>query len=199
MYLLGFWIFFVFAMVPELVPVALESVIATLSEPMFLYFIPFVPLISRLVIFVKYFDVRNEALTEAQMARESTRASILALAGFSFTGVIGISVLDAATSRQFKLPVFYLMISFLCYLIALNMQDYKYLVGREEISATLIDMATLSLISTTVAIVLMANYGGYFSLVVFIFALGGWLLDHVIRVRYAWQDLKEIRELKGRT
>src|SRR5205814_2163842 len=80
--------------------------------------------------------------------------------------------------------VFYLLISFLCYLIALNIQDYKFFLTREQISSTLIDIATLSLICTAVAVVFVANYGMAFRVVVIVIALAGWIIDLAVRTHY---------------
>src|SRR5688572_29285113 len=107
------------------------SLLDLFKPPIVFYFIPFTPLITRLTMFFLFWDVRKELLRPDQIARESTKQFVLALAGLSFTGVIAIAVVDSVNQSNFKIPVFYLLISFLCYLIANNLQDYKFFVSRD--------------------------------------------------------------------
>lgn len=143
--------------------------------------------------FFWFWDVRKELLRPDQIARDSTKSFVLALAGLSFTGVIAIAVVDSVNQSNFKIPVFYLLISFLCYLIANNIQDYKFFVSRDVFSNTLIDIATLSLICTAVTVVFLAGYGVVFQSVVLIVALTGWLTDHILRLRYTLNDFRKFR------
>lgn len=159
------------------------------------YFIPFFPFITRGVVFARYFNLRKVPLTKGQMARESSRTVILALAGFSFAGVIGISVLETTNRQNFKYTVFYLLVSFLGYLAALNLQDYKFFISREQVSNLLTDIATLSLTCSVVSAVFLSGYDCPFQVAVFALALFIWLTDHVIRVCYSWGDFRKI-ELK---
>jgi hypothetical protein len=188
-------VFFVFAVELERMLVVLGAMTGSVF-PLFSYFIPFFTLITRGAVFLKNCDakMRNEPLTKAEMAREPTRAFVLALAGFSFTGLMGISVLDNISRHNFTVQVFYLLVSFLCYLNALQLQDYKFLLLREIISDTLIDIATLCLICSAVSLVIAADYGKGFKAVILCIALLGWAIDHSIRIRYIWQDYNAIRK-----
>ena len=169
------------------------SLLDLFKPPTVFYFIPFIPLITRLTMFFLFWDIRKELLRPDQIARDSTKQFVLALAGLSFTGVIAIAVVDSVNQSNFKIPVFYLLISFLCYLIANNIQDYKFFVSREVLSSTLIDIATLSLICTAVTVVFLAGYGVIFQSVVLIVALAGWLTDHILRLRYTLNDFRKFR------
>jgi hypothetical protein len=128
------------------------------------------------------------------MSRDATRTVIVALAGFSFAGLIGITVLDSTNRKNFRYTVFYLLISFLCYLLAINLQDYKFLLSREQMSNLLIDTATLSLICSVVSVVFLAGYDLPFKITVLTIALTGWMIDHIIRTIYTWGDFKKIRQ-----
>ena len=169
------------------------SLLDLFKPPIVFYFIPFTPLITRLLLLFLFWDIRKELLRPDQIARESTKSFVLALAGLSFTGVIAIAVVDSVNQSNFRITVFYLLISFLCYLIALNMQDYKFFVSRDVWSNTLIDIATLSLICTAVTVVFLAGYGVVFQSVVLIVAITGWLADHILRIRYTFNDFRKFR------
>ena len=81
------------------------------------YAVLFRPLIVRLLFFLPFFKKTCKPLSPDQIERESNRTIAIGLASISFTGVIGISVLESATQKQLlQQPVFYLLISFLFYL-----------------------------------------------------------------------------------
>lgn len=164
-----------------------------LKPPTVFYLIPLVPVATRLVLFFAFWETRKEVLRPDQIARESTKSFALPMAGLSFTGVVAIAVLDSVRQSNFRIPVFYMLISFLCYLIAVNMQDYKFFVSREVLSNTLIDVATLGLICTAVLFVFSADYGQAFKIFVLVLAAIGWLTDHILRLRYTYVDLERFR------
>ena len=174
------------------------SLLDLFKPPTVFYFIPFTPLLTRGTLFFLFWDVRKYLLRPDQIARESTKSFVLALAGLSFTGVIAIAVVDSVNQVNFRIPVFYLLISFLCYLIAFNIQDYKFSVSRDVWSNILIDIATLSLVCTAVTVVFLAGYGVVFQSVVLIVALTGWLADHIVRIRYTLKDFRKYREREQR-
>ena len=174
------------------------SLLDFFNPPTVFYFIPFTPLLTRGTLFFLFWDVRKYLLRPDQIARESTKSFVLALDGLSFTGVIAIAVVDSVNQVNFRIPVFYLLISFLCYLIAFNIQDYKFSVARDVWSNILIDIATLSLVCTAVTVVFLAGYGVVFQSVVLIVALTGWLADHIVRIRYTLKDFRKYREREKR-
>ena len=103
------------------------------------YFVPLVPLVSRALLCVKHRTQMSEILSEEENDRESHRSHILALAGFSFTGLLAIAVLDATLLQDFHYAVYYLLVSFLCYLSALNFQGYKSKRWHDQFGTALMD------------------------------------------------------------
>ncbi|MBW2620863.1 MAG: hypothetical protein JRC56_05985 [Deltaproteobacteria bacterium] len=87
----------------------------------------------------------SEIPSEEEQDRESHRSHILTLAGFSFTGLLAIAVLDATLVQDFRFAVYYLLVSFLCYLSALNFQGYKSKRWHDQLATALMDVASLSL------------------------------------------------------
>ena len=129
-------------------------------------------------------------LPEEQNDREAHRSLILALAGFSFSALLALVVLDATLRHDFHFAVYYLLVSFLCYFFALNLQGYKHLRWHDQVGTALMDAASLCLILAIVSIIVSAKhekslYLGLSGLAVFI-----WLLDYVIRLLLLLKYLK---------
>ncbi len=163
------------------------------------YIVPFLPLFSRGALAAEYFDIKNELISKEQRAGDSYRAIILGMAAFSFAGVVGIVALDAARQSELQIPVFYVLVSFLCYLSALNMQEYKFFVSRDILSDALVDVANLSLLCCVMALVFSANYGVLYKGVVVGLGVLAWLPDHLVRLKYTWKDYGTIRTKKAHT
>lgn len=159
------------------------------------YALPLVPFISRLAFFfprgIRHY--MSEDLAEEETDRESHRMFIRALSGFSFSVLTGMSVVERFTynNKQFQLPIFYLLISFLFYLSALNLQGYKYKRWHDQLGDALVDSATLSLLLSIISIIWSTNYGLGFRVSLTILTLLIWLIDHAIRLRILWRYLSQ--------
>jgi hypothetical protein len=105
------------------------------------------------------------------------------MAAFSFAGVLGINLLESH-QNDLRLPAFYLMVSFLSYFSALNLQNYKFNVWREILSDFLIDTANLSLISSVMVMVLSGKYDQSYKVALFAIALLAWLPDQILSLKY---------------
>lgn len=155
------------------------------------YFAPAVPLLGRALMTLRFWQFMRVGMKESVAAREVHRSFILALAGFSFTGLLAIAVVDASIQQNLQLSVYYLLISFLSYLFALNLQSYKSHWWHDQLADLLIEAATLSLLLSVVAIIWSSKQPDGFKYLITCLAAAVWLLDHLIRLRLTWQYFKE--------
>jgi dolichol kinase len=160
-----------------------------------LYLLPFVPLVTRLILAVRFLPLQQDILDEAEHDRESYRNHILAFAGFSFLGVSAFSVVEASLRAGLASAIYFLLISFFSYMFALNMVSYK---GRrwEDLLATALSEAGtlslfLSLIATLVATRLSfaANIAGIATFV--------WGVDHTRRLSIDWRHQAKLLQSEG--
>jgi hypothetical protein len=145
------------------------------------YFLPFVPFATRGLIFLIFRNYIAERIELSVEYRAAERSFILALAGFSFSALLALAVVDASLPElPLRLEVYYLLISFLCYFSVVNLQKYKDKGWHEQLELTLMDTASLSLLLSVSAIIFAANPDTAYGYIVVILALGVWLIDHVI-------------------
>ena len=133
----------------------------------------------------------SEIPCENEQDRESHSSHILALAGFSFTGLLAIAVLDATLLQDFHYAVYYLLVSFLCYLSALNFQGYKSKRWHDQLATALMDAASLSLIMSIISILKIRPFSAFFVSILSAIALIIWGVDHILRVRFQDDFLKD--------
>ena len=152
-------------------------------------FIPFIPFITRGILSLRFRPKMSETLAEDENDRENHRTLIMALAGFSFAALLAIAVLDTTTQR-FRLPTYYLLISFLSYYFALNLQGYKFARWHDQLGDALVEAASLSLILAVITVVWATYANEPFAWFVIILALAVWLVDHVIRL---WLSARYLR------
>lgn len=156
-----------------------------------LYIIPFFPFVTRsIVIFIFRRQMRNK-LSEAESDRESHRSVILALAGFSFTGVLGLAVVNATLKHDLRLSIYYLLVSFLSYLFVLNLQGYKYNRWHDQVGNAVMESASLALLLSIVAIVFSLSTSIIYQVGLTIMTVAVWLVDHSIRLYLSIKYLRE--------
>jgi hypothetical protein len=159
---------------------------------LFLYLIPFMPLAPRLWLVAKFHSKMGKALGEGAADREGHRSLVVALAGFSFTGLLGLVALPGALTER-ALPIWYVLISFVAYLGALNLQDYKSHRWHDQIGDALTEIATLGLILSVVSFVLNSDLDIAFRVAATGLAVSVWLMDFVIRIVFNYQYLSACR------
>lgn len=162
----------------------------------YLYFVPLVPFVSRALLCFRHRSQIGKILNEAEQDRESHRSHILALAGFSFTGLLALAVLDATLRQDFRYSVYYLLVSFLCYLSALNLQGYKSKRWHDQFGTAFMDSASLSLIMSIVCILHGQAFGASFANGLTVFALLVWTVDHFARIKFQDNFLRMNMEVK---
>src|SRR4051812_24944891 len=98
------------------------------------YLLPMVPLLSRLVICLKFRHQMLVPLTAAEKDRETNRTNILALSGFSFTALLGVTIAGTTLHQNLDITVYFLLVSFICFFSTLNVQSYKHFKWIDQLS-----------------------------------------------------------------
>jgi len=160
------------------------------SETVLYYCAPLVPLLTRAMLCLRFYPMMADILGEEEQKREAHRSHILALAGFSFTGLLALVVLDSALSKDFHVAIYCLLVSFLSFLFALSLQGYKSKRWHDQLGTALMDAATFCLVLSVISILSSKTPGSRFFCVLSLATVGAWLLDHLARVRFQWKYLK---------
>ena len=147
------------------------------------YLIPVFPLVVRSIFAIKIRKHLKDTLGEEESDRSEIRSYVLALGGFSFTALIALAVLEPNIQQDLQLPIYYVFISFLCYLFALNLQGYKSKRCTDLLSDTLLETASLCLIFTILSLLFVSRLDVIFMYSISILSILIWLLDFIIRIR----------------
>jgi hypothetical protein len=156
-----------------------------------------IPALVRLFVAARFPDEMREALDEAENDRDANRALILALAGFSFTAVAALAVLDIAAQRRFEVPTLLLLGSFLGYLWALNIQGYKALRWHDGAASALADTSTLAMILALCALVATTGFSAMMKALAYTLAAVVWGTDFFLRVGFEWKYLTSLRQARS--
>lgn len=146
------------------------------------YALPSLPLLSRVIVIIRFKAFMRDALSEEANDRSNHRTLIVALAGFSFTGLLGLVALPGALSER-ALPIWYILVSFLSYFSALNLQGYKAYRWHDQIGDALYDMASLCLIASVITYILKSELPLAFRIIATALAVIVWVIDFSIRIR----------------
>jgi len=165
-------------------------------DGLLVYLIPLVPIVARLAVVARFSAQMRELPTEEEQDRDAHRTLIIAFAGFSFTGVVALVVLESAVRQNLKFAVFFLLISFLVYLSALNLQAYKADRWQGELGTALSDTGSLCLVCALISLLLTSGFGGAFAIGASALAGGVWLLDEILRLRFDWMYLAAEESVK---
>jgi hypothetical protein len=131
--------------------------------------------------------MRNH-LDEPANDRANHRSLIVALAGFSFAGLLALVALPGSLSER-ALPIWFVLISFLSYLATLNLQGYKAYRWHDQIGDALYEMAALGLIASVITFVLKSELPLAFRTIATTLAASVWLIDFIIRIRFTVEHL----------
>jgi hypothetical protein len=124
----------------------------------------------------------RDCLTEDERDRETHRTIILALAGFSFTGLLALVVLEGALQQGLSVAIYCLLISFVSFIVSLNLQSYKFRYWHDQLGTAFIDAGTLALILSVLSILFTPHYDPLFATALSALALTAWVADHIIRL-----------------
>jgi hypothetical protein len=160
-----------------------------------LILIPCSAIISRLLIVARFKSMRNLVPTEAELDREGNRATILPLAGFSFTALLALVVLDASKVIGLRVSVLLLLLSFLGYYLSFNLQSYKARRWQDQLATALKEAASGWLLLSVVGVIQQAPASTLFKLSISLIALSVWLVDLAIRVVIDFRVYRDLSKL----
>jgi len=152
------------------------------------------PLVTRGIPIITFVKAMHKPLKEETLARDAYRAFILALAGFSFTGMAALAVLDSSAQKKFSLAILFLVISFLSFVAALNWQIYKQRRWQHELAGALIEVAVLAMLLSVVAIVSTSAFPAELKWAVGAAAVLIWGSDHVTRLVIDVQHIAKVND-----
>ncbi|MEJ8838403.1 hypothetical protein [Ramlibacter sp. AN1133] len=158
------------------------------------YALPALPVVTRLLLSVYWDWLMIPRVAEAAQERDLHRETILSLAGFSFTAVAALAVLDATSRLGLQASIWFSLVSFLSYVSASNLQSYKSRRWHGQLESALTEMASLSLILTLITLLFGAKLEEHFVYAASLAALIPWALDHTIRISVDWQYLSALDE-----
>lgn len=141
----------------------------------------------------------SEQLPEEAQERDLQRTFIFSLAGFSFAAVVGMAVLEGALRISLKFAAWYVLVSFVALIASLNLQSYKSTRWQGQIGTGLLEVGTLALMLSLVALMFTAGFSNTFRCAAGVITLLPWMIDHLIRLmidhRYLAERAKSV--LKG--
>lgn len=117
------------------------------------YLLPFVPLALTLILIWWQWPSMSEGLREEQLQRDNRRALLVNLTGFSFAGLLAVSVVDATILKNLMLPTYYLLIAFLAYFTGLSFIGYAVRRWEVQLISGSIAVGSLCLLMCVAAIV----------------------------------------------
>ena len=160
--------------------------------------LPFIPLVTHMLIIIFNCKKMCVVLSQNELDRDTHRSYILALSGFSFTALLAVVLLEATVVQGLHFVIYYLLLSFLFFLAALNIQGYKAKRWQDELATSFADIATLSLILSIIFVLFSPNFKNNFdirfSVSITILASLIWALDHFYRIYLQFSYYKDLRE-----
>jgi hypothetical protein len=91
---------------------------------------------------LKFSLLTDQAMTAAELDRQTARSIILPMAGFSFSALLALVVLDANRMQGLRTPILLLLLSFLAFYSSLNLQSYKIRRWEDQIATGLKETAS---------------------------------------------------------
>jgi len=131
----------------------------------------------------------SEFLSEEASDRETHRSLLGTLCGFSFTGLLALVALPGDLKNR-ALPIWYILVSFVSYLGALNLQGYKSHRWHDQIGDALTETASLGLIASVIGFIVSSDLALGFRIFASVLSGAVWLFDFSIRFRYSRDFLR---------
>lgn len=146
------------------------------------YGLPFIPLLGWILVVCFQRGEGKIELHTMERQSETYATSIGLKMGFSFAGMIAVFVMEQRPLAQdIGWPSYYLLVSFLFYLAAMNFQAYKFTHREKILVDFLIDVGTLAQISAIVSFIIFHDkFTIEFKEWSLLLAFMVWFLNHVI-------------------
>ena len=157
-----------------------------------LYLSPFIPLVVRIGLIVQFHPIMHTMLSKEERDEGGHFSYIFPLAGFIFTGLLALIVLEITKNIGLTFPIYFLFIGFVAYLSAINLQGYKFRIWQDQIATGMIEIGSLSLILSILNVILLTNFHLIFILALSTIAVSAWLIDFIIRYRLSINYLSKL-------
>lgn len=148
-----------------------------------IYLLPVLPLLIRSVLVIRFWRFMTEDLLDAEREPAEHRSQILALSGFSFTASLGVPAYGAAAEVDVAAPTFFVVLSFLSYFGALNLQAYKFYRWQDQLASGLADTGAFCLLLSIIGMVLLLEPSMLYLGTISVLALVFWGSDVYARMR----------------
>jgi hypothetical protein len=142
---------------------------------------PILVIVIRFAVLWPYRRVFAHEIPPDQLRPDVRQTIIITFAGFSFSGLLAVAAVDAATPLDLHVPAYYLLGSFLCYLVTMNLQDWKSRKWHEQVDRGLSDAASISLVLAVVSTYVDVGHNSFGHVLLGI-ALGVWGVDYSLRL-----------------
>ncbi|MGF1472216.1 MAG: hypothetical protein ACFB50_10810 [Rubrobacteraceae bacterium] len=126
----------------------------------------------------------DSGLTPSQQTLQAT------LAGFSFSALVAVAIVEGLSGTSLPLMTYYLMVSFLAYLSSINLQKYLTKEWVHQVDDTLTSIAFLSLVLAIVSAILIGDDNLLFKYVLAALAVMVWVGDHIVGLVASWRRLR---------
>lgn len=160
---------------------------------------PFAPAAIRGLCLIPFRRLLPVTLGEPVLAREEHRNYIIALAGFTFAGLVALVVLDAANIGAMMFPIYDLFVSFVCFTSALSLQHYKATRWQDQLGTALADVGAFAQYVAVLNLLQLSHLPPLLLALLFAASLAAWLADFrarlLIELRY-FQHLMEAQDVR---
>jgi hypothetical protein len=161
-----------------------------------LFGLPTAAVVVRMGMMAMFVLLPSEVLKPAELDRAGNRAIILPLAGFSFSALLALVVLDATRVSGLRVPILLLLASFLAFYSSLNLQSYKIRRWEDQLGTALKEAGSGWLLFSVVAVVQSSPAGVGFTRVVALPAIAVWVIDFGVRILIDYHYLRDYQEVK---
>jgi len=130
----------------------------------------------------------RDALTNEEAAQEGRRVLILTLMGFSFAAyfLLVIEAVKPDTKADLLLGVFYMFVSFVAFLLAYLIDQYRYLRWLDELAYNLSEVGRFTLLASSVAVLWETEFPDPLKDAISVIAALGWVLNFAILFHLRW-------------
>lgn len=156
-----------------------------------IYFVPLIPILLRSVFVLQLRKKLCDQLSEEELDRDNIRNTTLALEGFSFAGLLALVLIEPNIKQNLTYPIYFVIISFISYMIQINLQGYKSRRWQEILSDTLFELGSLGLIMTVVCLLFMSGLNNLFIYIMTLISILGWLIDFLIRLKIQFEYINK--------
>jgi hypothetical protein len=164
------------------VEIVIGMLLAITSRQLAAHLLPLTPLFTRGAVSLVFNKFMSTILTDEVKQRQDIRTIVLAFMGFSSASLLALTVVEARAALMSFYPVYYMLISFIGFYLALNIQSYKNHEWQGQLGAVLLDVGTLSFLLSVVSIFRLSGQNNFYKNLFTGLALGAWLIDHLIRL-----------------